>query len=436
MEEIAQLIKDQMEFQDPVVVVSAMGKTTNGINAAGELAVKEGRVRVDEIRKLHLDACEQLDLPASTSVDIRGLLRDLESLLDGVSMVRELTPRTKDLLASFGERLSCRILAAQLTKIGVPAVPKDAWTLGLRTIGGFGDSTVAETCYADVASSLKHVQEVPIVTGFVGHDDHGRVTTLGRGGSDLTATVLAACGGFDEVQVWKDVDGMMSADPRIVSNAVPVPFATYEEAAELAYFGAQLLHPVSMQPALKFGIPVRIKNSYNPLHPGTLIASTPSSGTPAVSEYSEVTAITTKRKVTVVDVVSLRSVGQSGFLATVFNVFEEFDLSVDVVATSEVSVSLTLDKKNGEDIPEDAVAKLSEIAQVEIKRDRSIVSLVGDNIKKESTKVLKECFDVLDANDLAIEMISQGASKVNVALVVRDDDADRLLPLLHDRFFS
>mmetsp|Transcript_3691 Transcript_3691/g.14444 ORF Transcript_3691/g.14444 Transcript_3691/m.14444 type:complete len:448 (+) Transcript_3691:134-1477(+) len=260
----------------------------------------------------------------------------------------------------------------------------------------------------------------------------GRVVTLGRGGSDLTATALgAALKDCHEVQVWKDVDGMMSADPRVVRNAVPVPFATYDEAAELAYFGAQLLHPVSMQPALRAGLPVRIKNSYNPDHPGTLISSKEDS---CLSKQCLVTAITSKRDITLVDVVSLRSVGQSGFLAAVFNTLERHGVSVDVVATSEVSVSLTLDKKTT--VPPAAVRDLESFAQVQVRRNRAIVSLVGNNIKRESTHLVALAFAALDKRDKHVEMISQGASKVAVALVIEDDCADEVVTLLHDAFFD
>ncbi|KAJ8598279.1 hypothetical protein CTAYLR_006005 [Chrysophaeum taylorii] len=432
---VAELIASQMAEEGtlPAVVLSAMGKTTNCIIAAGERAL-EGRVDVSEIRSLHLESLAALELPISTGAEVRGLLRDLESLLDGVSMVRELTPRTKDLIVSFGERMSCRVLAATLSKIGVPAVPCDAWTLGVRTKGMFGDSVVDEACYPEVARSISDLfsqGQVPIVTGFIGHDADGRVATLGRGGSDLTATVLGAAFGFDEVQVWKDVDGMMTADPRVVRAALPVPFVTYEEAAELAYFGAQVLHPISMQPALRAGVPVRVKNSYNPTHCGTLIAEEAT-----IKERRSVaplvTAITSKRHVTVIDVVSLRMLGSHGFLARVFDVLARDRVSVDVVATSEVSVSLSLDEEQS--LSPAALEELSEIAQVELKHDRSIVSFVGDGSR--STELIAQVFAVLAANDLRVEMISQGASKVNVAIVVQDDQAELALNLIHGCFFG
>lgn len=411
----------------PAVVVSAMGKTTNLINAASERAADEGTVEINDLRQLHLETLEALEAPASVGMEVRSLLRDLEAVLDGVSMVRELTPRTADLLASFGERMSSRLLASALDGIGVAASAYDAWTLGLRTKGDFGEAVVDECSYGAIASALAEpLVEVPVITGYIGHDADGRVTTLGRGGSDLTATAVAAAAGFDEVQVWKDVDGMMSADPRVVATAEPVPFVTYDEAAELAFFGAQVLHPISMQPARKASIPVRVKNSYNPSHPGSLIAATK----PACPQL--VTAITSKRRITIVDIVSTRMLGSHGFLARVFDVFAKNKISVDVVATSEVSISLTLDKH--QHLTEAVIAELSQVAQVDVKTDRAIVSFVADC--QRSTELIAASFSILARNDLQVEMISQGASKASIALVVADEQAHAAVSFLHDCFFG
>ena len=446
---VAALIADRMkEGAVPTVVLSAMGKTTNNLVSAGQLAFEEGRVRVDELRALHLETLDELALPASCGYEVRQLLRELEQLLDGVSMVKELSPRTKDLVVSYGERMSCRILAAQLVEAhGIKAVPCESWKIGLRTTGGFGEGVVDEACYPDMAKALRSLvvdqEAVPIVTGYIGHDAEGRVTTLGRGGSDLTATVLGACfygepeiHFYSEVQVWKDVDGMMSADPRIIPEAVPVPYVTYEEAQELAYFGAQVLHPISMLPALKAGVPVRVKNSYNPQHPGTLIADAPTIDAARKAEATDaplLTALTSKRGVTLVDVTSTRMLGQSGFLSSIFKVFEDDGVSVDVVATSEVSVSLTLEKKGG-DLSRDGKAKLEEIAYVDVKRNRAIVSFIAD--VSRSTELIAKVFTVLSDNSISVEMLSQGASKVNISLVIADDDAERALSLIHQCFFK
>lgn len=259
----------------------------------------------------------------------------------GVKYIGELTPRTVDALVSFGERMAVRIVSANLNKLGVPAQFFDAWNLGMLTTSEFGNAEIKEESYKRIKEKLSKFDGmiVPVVTGFIGHDEKGRITTLGRGGSDLTATVIGAAYPVDEVQVWKDVDGIMTADPRLVKNAQPVSYVTYEEAAELAFFGAQVLHPISMQPAIRSGIPVRVKNSYNPGAVGTLITATRD------KSESLVTAITSKSNVQLIDIVSNHMLGQYGFLAEVFQLFEQCKVSVDVVASSDVSLSLTLDNK-------------------------------------------------------------------------------------------
>ena len=225
-----------------------------------------------------------------------------------------------------------------------------------------------------------------IVTGFIGHDQQGRITTLGRGGSDLTATVLGSGAGVDEIQVWKDVDGIMTSDPRLVKTAKPVQYVTYEEAAELAFFGAEVLHPISMQPAIKSKIPVRVKNSYNPNATGTLITGTRD------KTSSLVTAITCKKNVQLVDIVSTRMLGQYGFLSEVFSIFESCKVSVDVVASSDVSVSLTLDQKqkDKQDMPL-LLNKLNQIAEVVVFDERAIVSLIS-NLDRSSEVTTKNAY--------------------------------------------
>lgn len=278
------------------------------------------------------------------------------------------------------------------------------------------------------ASTHAHADRVAVVTGFIGHDAEGRITTLGRGGSDLTATTLGSAVPVDEIQVWKDVDGIMTANPKVVPDAIPVPYVTFEEASELAYFGAEILHPISMVPAMRYNIPVRVKNSYNPDHPGTVITATKEAP-------NLVTAITSKRNVDLVDIVSTWMLGQYGFLSRVFSIFEEQKISVDCVATSEVSISLTLDKKQQDDSAEKKlVAALSEVASVTVHPNRAIISLIA-NVAR-SSEVLSIVFDALKEAGIQVEMLSQGASKVNISLIVKDADAERATKVLHDAFFA
>lgn len=277
------------------------------------------------------------------------------------------------------------------------------------------------------------VKEIPIVTGFLGKGiSTGAITTLGRGGSDLTATVLGAALELNEVQVWKDVDGVLTSDPRTVTGTRPVNELTFEEATELAYFGAQVLHPQAMQPAIRSGkMGVRVKNSYNRSAPGTIIT--------ASREMDDVlvTSIVLKNNVTLVDIVSTRMLGQFGFLATVFEAFKRNKISVDVVATSEVSVSLTLDPKKVSDLEQDLTnlkGDLSKVAQVKYHKGDAIVSLIC-NVNKTS-QILQRVFGVFSREGINVSMMSQGASKTNISLVVPGSVGQRAVQLLHTEFFG
>jgi len=428
---VARLICKHVELgYRPVIICSAMGKTTNTLLSSGDFALG-GQVFVDSIRTMHISAATQLGLSESTIASLEELLLELERLLEGIKYIGELTPRTRDALVSFGERMSVRIMAGTLNKMGVPAQAFDAWTAGVRTSSEFGNAEISEDSYSNVKAVLGKFDGniVPVVTGFIGHDAKGRITTLGRGGSDLTATVIGAAANVDEVQVWKDVDGIMTADPRLVKTAQPVSAVTYEEAAELAYFGAEVLHPISMQPAIRSNIPVRVKNSYNPSAIGTLITSKRD------LSNTLVTAITSKGGIECIDIISTRMLGQSGFLSNVFAIFEECQISVDVVASSDVSVSLTLDKKQREkgEIPQ-LLSKLGKFADVTVYEDRCIVSLIS-NIDR-SAEVMSTAFKVMQMLSIPCEMLSQGASKVNISIVVQMKFKDMLIKALHACFFE
>ena len=420
---------DEVPVRPRAVVCSAMGKTTNNLLSAGQMAL-EGRVDIEALRTLHLTTCTDFDLPDHTRDEVLGLLDECEDMLNGVRLIQELSPKSLDQLVSYGERCSVRIMAARLNQIGIPAQAFDAWDVGVFTDDKYGDAKLLPNCVDSIKerfASRIDPNVVAVVTGFIGHNTKGRITTLGRGGSDLTATAIGAALSVDEVQVWKDVDGILTADPRLVSNAIPVSKVSYEEASELAYFGAQVLHPIAMQPALKAGIPVRVKNSYNPSAPGSLIDGT---GDPDRT----ITAITCKRDVTLMDIKSLQMLGAYGFLSAVFSQFEKRRVSVDVLASSEVSISVTLDKKQSQDDITSLCRDLESFAEVELKRDRAILTLIAD--VKRSSDVLATVFRSFSANGIMVEMMSQGASKVNISFIVREDQIDDAILKLHSCFFE
>ncbi|KAL4378796.1 hypothetical protein GQ457_02G012860 [Hibiscus cannabinus] len=443
MREVADLILS-FPNERPVIVLSAMGKTTNKLLLAGEKAVSCGVTNVEAleelffIKDLHYRTANELGVDRSI---VDGHLEVLEQLLKGISMMKELTLRTKDYLVSFGECMSTRIFAAYLNKIGVKARQYDAFEIGFITTDDFTNADILEATFPAVAKRLNDDwfsdPAIPIVTGFLGKGwRSGAITTLGRGGSDLTATTIGKALGLREIQVWKDVDGVLTCDPNIYPQAEPVPYLTFDEAAELAYFGAQVLHPQSMRPAREGDIPVRVKNSYNPNAPGTLITRNRD------MSKAVLTSIVLKRNVTMLDIVSTRMLGQFGFLAKVFSIFEDLGISVDVVATSEVSISLTLDPSKlwSRELIQQAseldhvVEELEKIAVVNLLQHRSIISLIG-NVQRSSL-ILEKAFRVLRTSGVNVQMISQGASKVNISLIVNDNEAEQCVRALHSTFFE
>ncbi|KAL0421630.1 UNVERIFIED_CONTAM: Aspartokinase, chloroplastic [Sesamum latifolium] len=441
MREVVHLILSFPE-ERPIVVLSAMGKTTNNLLRAGEKAVSCGHSNVSEIeelafiKELHLRTATELGIDDSV---ISGHLEELELLLNGIARLKELTLRTQDKLVSFGECMSTRIFAAYLNKIGTKAQQYDAFDIGFVTTDDFTNPEILEATYPAVASKLYsgwiNDHAIPIVTGFLGKGcKSGDITTLGRGGSDLTATTIGRALGLKEIQVWKDVDGVLTCDPTIHPGAKPVPYLTFEEATELAYFGAQVLHPLSMRPAMDASIPVRVKNSYNPKAPGTLITRNRD------MTKALLTSIVLKQNITMLDIVSTRMLGQFGFLAKVFSIFEDLGISVDVVATSEVSISVTLDPSkiwSRELIKQELdhmIEELGKIAVVKLLPHRSIISVIG-NIQYSSL-ILEKAFSVFRRINVNVQMISQGASKVNMSLIVNDNESEQCIKALHYSFFE
>ena len=423
---VAELVKNRTN-QKPVLVLSAMGDTTDLLLETAEHAVSGANYSIKNIEKLHVKTLEELGI-AGVQKEIKDLLDELKKLLSGISLIRELTPKTRDYLVSFGERLSVRIAAAYLNSIRVKARPYDAWDLGFISNSNYGFAELLNESWEKIPKKiipLMEKNEIPVVTGFIAKEPNGTITTLGRGGSDLSAAVIAAACKASQVQFWKDVDGILTADPRIVKNPKPVETITYEAAAELAYFGAQVLHPRAMQPCMKTKTPVVVKNSYNPDAAGTRII--PSLG----KKKTAIQAISSKRNVTLVDIVSTRMLGQYGFLAEVFSCFARYSISVDMVATSEVSLSLTLDAAR--DLA--ALKKdLSRIASVEIKTGKAIITMVGD--VSRSSEILARSFRICELMGVSVQMISQGASKLNISFIINDDEAANIIRALHEDFFE
>ena len=430
---VAEIVKGCLNRR-PVLVLSAMGDTTDHLLEAAENALETGMVKTDKIAELHINTIKELGLGDSSLSEIRLLLEELNNLLMGISLLRELTGRIKDYLVSFGERLSVRIAAAHFNAIGIKALAVDAWDAGFISDSNYTSAELTEECWAVIPEKISSPEKegiLQIVTGFIGKNKNGNITTLGRGGSDLTATMIAAACGAEEAQIWKDVDGILTADPRIVKEARVVEAISYEAASELAFYGSQVLHPRAMQPCIKTATPVLVKNSYNPQAPGTRIISSASFVSARDIKKCSIQTVTTHKNITVVDIVSSRMLGQHGFLAEVFACFAKHRVSVDMVATSEVSISLTLEAYH------DLTAlknDLSRIASIEIKTGKAIVTIIGD--VNRSSEILSRSFRTCELLGVQVQMISQGASKVNISFIVDNSEADDVVKGLHRDFFE
>ncbi len=422
---VASIIK-AYQYRRPVVVLSAMGDTTDHLLEAADKAV-EGTVDVAGVAKLHEETAAELGINIDT---IEALLAELKQLLTGISMLKEVSKRSRDYLVSFGERMSVRMMAAYLNSQGIPAKFHDAWNIGFISDSNYMAAELLDETWTNIPQYLNGYKnaaydDIPIVTGFIAKDAKGNITTLGRGGSDLTATMIGAAMKAEEVQTWKDVDGILTADPRVVAGAKPVPEVTYEEAQELAMFGAQVLHPRSMLPVRKTQTPVRVKNSYNIQSPGSLIVEHHTGKVPPVC------AITSVKHITLIDIVSSRMLGAAGFLAHVFNNFLKWNISIDVIATSEVSVSLTVSSK---DNLTGLVEDLEKASEVTVRTGKAIVTIICD--AAHSSAILAGGFDALADEGINVQMISQGASKVNISMIVDEDEAERTVQILHNAYFS
>ncbi len=427
MRQVATLVRRALPGA-PLVVLSAMGKTTNALFAAskaaegGDLpAALEG---VKALIRAHRSAAGNLfeaGIPEDLDTFLTEAFGQLELFLRGVALLHELSPRTQDAIASHGELLSTRIFAAFLRAQGLDAAWVDARTV-LRTDATFGEGQprtgrIKELAAARISPFLGPGR-VAVTQGYVGATEDGLTTTLGRGGSDYSAALFGAALRASEVQIWTDVEGVLTCDPRIVPNALPIPELAFDEAAELAAFGAKVLHPATIQPAVEADIPVTVRHTQRPEGRFTTITGHVSSG-------RSVTALASRGPVTVLTVTSSRMLAQSGFLARLFEVFGRLKVSVDLIATAEVSVSLTVDA----DAPLQALQEqLSAFASVAIHEDRAIVAVVGERLK-QTAGLGGRLFGAL--NDINIEMISMGANEINLSLVVRRADEHEALRRLH-----
>ncbi|MDP9038159.1 MAG: lysine-sensitive aspartokinase 3 [Acidobacteriota bacterium] len=417
-----------------VVVVSAMARVTDQLLAAAAAAGrgdKDGALEIARrLRNRHTEtAASLLSAEPLTTLDrhIRHEFDALDDLLRGIAAVGELTPRTGDNVVSFGERLSSHIVAATFAVQGLHGAHVDARTC-IITDDHFGKAMPLEDAIernlADRVLPLLEQGHTPVMGGFIGATLTGITTTLGRGGSDYTAALVGGGLHAAAIEIWTDVNGIMTTDPRICPDALRVKTISFEEAAELAYFGAKVLHPATILPAVQKSIPVWVLNSRNAANEGTQITAM---APPCASPFKSIAA---KKRLTIIDVVASRMLMSHGYLKAVFDVFDRYKCIIDMVSTSEVSISLTVD--SNERLPE-ICAELGKIADVKLEGHKALICMVGEDIRGHNG-IAGRVFSAI--GHINVRMISQGASEINMSFMIEESDVEEAIRSLHAEFFA
>jgi len=421
--------------KQPVVVVSAMARVTDQLLRAAASAAAGDRTGAlaigSRLRSRHRDTAAALVKDFAKASALQNLIDQkfdsLDEILRGLAAILELTPRISDLIVSYGERLSSRIVAAAFLERGIDATHVDARDFVI-TDSQFQKAAPLDAIVDKRAQEqllpLTSLGKVPVMGGFIASNEAGITTTLGRGGSDFTGALIGGALSAETIEIWTDVDGIMTTDPRVCPDALRVKVISFEEAAELAYFGAKVLHPATILPAVKKNIPVQVLNSRNPTCEGTRITSL------APHCKSPFKSIAVKKKLSIIDVVASRMLMTHGYLSEIFSIFDKHQCAVDMVSTSEVSVSLTVD--SNEKLPSIA-ADLSRHADVKYEGRKALVCMVGEDIRGKSGMAAQVFSAIRHIN---VRMISQGASEINMSFMIDEDDADEAVRSLHAAFFQ
>lgn len=415
----------RVQNQEPVLVVSALATVTESLLSCVNLPKNEAKRKLKEVESLHLRVLAELfpkpSLGSTESVNyLKNTISQLVKLLN-----TNWTKQKIDQFIGFGEVMSSDIVSRALSEAGIVARQIVATDL-IVTDSNFGSAEfMPDRTQKQVKAVLKPIIKqgiVPVVTGFIGANLKGETTTLGRGGSDYSASILGFALSASEVQIWTDVDGIFTADPRLVKNAKLIKEVSFQEASEMATFGAKVLHPRTIRPAIKSNIPVRVLNTFNPEARGTLITN-------SEGKNLGIKAVSFKRKTTLINIYSSEMLFSKGFLVRIFAVFAKANISIDLVSVSEVSVSVTLDNTDGVD---KAVSELKKFAKVTVDRDCGMLSLIGEGIMNYA-HVVSEVLTLFHKHRIGIKMISFGASDINISLVLAQVDLEKAVKLVHDR---
>ncbi len=428
IKEVIQIVKTRAE-QRPIVVVSAVSKVTDMLlKAAKDAETGDHAAILSEIESKHNSIMDELGINAGI---IQTELSALKNALSHITKHGKTSAKELDKIASFGERMSAKIIAEHGRNEGLRTAAHDAFDLGMLTDDNFGSAEILPETFEIIGKEIASFPEteIPIITGFIGKTKAGEITTLGRGGSDYSAAIIGAAIIAEEVQIWTDVNGIMTADPKVVPEAKNIETVTFDEASELAYFGAKVLHPKTILPVMERNIPVRVLNTYNPSNSGTKIL-------PRIDETPKgrITSIASKKGLSVINVNSPRMFMMHGFLFNLFRTFDEKKIPVDMISTSEVNVSVTIDGKANANL-QTLIDQISKIGNVSIENGKASICIVGREIKR-TPGIGGKILTALGNKGINVEMISMGASEINLGMVINEEDSDTAVRTLHNTFFG
>jgi aspartate kinase len=439
----AELVAERAKKGDEVVVtVSAMSNVTDDLVSMGESAklgdMERVRTTLESIEKKHMEAAEAIcdkSTVSETKDSTKQLLDGLNQCLTGIFLLRELTPRSKDLLLSFGERLSVSLMRGALIAKGIKSMALTGGEAGIITDSNYGNAkpllNITEVMVKDRLLPVLKGGVVPVVTGFIGQDENGVITTLGRGGSDYTATILASAVEADEVWIWKDVDGIMTADPKIVPKARTIPTLSYAEVMEMAYFGAKVLHPLTVTPVQERRIPVRIRSAYDSAKPGTLIKETG-------DKTKIVKAVTSIRELSIITTGGAGMIGVPSVVSRVFSTLALNNISVVMISQSSSQANISMLVRNA------ALEKALKALKVEFRNGAlvrdihsipkvAVVAIVGEGMR--GTKgVAARLFNAVAEAKGNVLAISQGSSELNISFAVQEEDVNQVVESIHEAF--
>lgn len=444
IQNVAKHIQSLSKKNQLVIVCSAISDTTDDLIEISQSIKNENKKNAELLAKNIANRHEKLakqtikksQIRKNTLDTFKEYFDELNALIDGMILLGEITPRSMDYLFSFGERLSIKLISAAITDLGKKSIPLTGKEVGIVTDSNFGESKpLMDTTRLRVSKTLESLitkKTIPVIGGFVGADQHGHITTFGRGGSDYSATIIGSCIKADEIWLMSDVDGLMTADPKIVKNAKVLPEVSYIEAIEMSMFGAKQIHPRTFEPLLAKKTPMRIRSSFNIENEGTLVTSSPS-----LAAKNTVKCVSSVSNNGLIDIRGGSMVGTPGTAAKIFATLAKASINVMMISQNPSESSITIVVKNTDldkavnTLELELLGKI--IKKLEVTTDMAIIALIGSGMRG-TIGVASRVFGSMEKNKVNVSMITQGSSELNLAFVVKNSDINTAVKSLHDEF--